>query len=71
MAGRVPDMRIATAVKGTGLEKTKSYIDQYNKLAEASPELARKMIEQEVVLGRINGNMLKAIMSAVRLQSAL
>ena len=71
MAGRVPDMRIATSVKGTSLERTKSYIEQYQVLAKASPELARKMIEQEVVLGRINGNMLKAITSSIQLQQGI
>tara|TARA_B110000483_G_scaffold84669_1_gene104953 strand:+ start:7471 stop:10917 length:3447 start_codon:yes stop_codon:yes gene_type:complete len=71
MAERVPDMRIATAVKGTSLERVKSYADQYKNLSKDSEELARKMLEQEAVLGRISGQMLKNIMAVVRFQSAL
>ena len=71
MGEQVPDMRIATAVKGTSLERTISYVDQYKTLAEDSPELAQRMIKQEVALGRINGNMLKAILSSIQFQQVL
>ena len=71
MNGRVPDMRIATAIKGTNLERTKAYADQYKKLSEASEELARDMLQQEVVLGRINGRMLKNIMAVVRFRQGI
>ena len=71
MAERVPDMRIATSVKGTRLERTKSYADQYKELDKVSPELARKMIEQEVVLGRINSQMLRNIRALIQLEQVL
>lgn len=71
MAERVPDMRIATSVKGTRLERTKGYADQYKELAKASPELARKMIEQEVILGRMNGQMLRNIRAILQLEQTL
>lgn len=68
MQGKVTDMRIATSISGTKAERIASYVDQFGKLP---PELGMQMLEQEIVLGRINSSDLNTIIAAVKLKQGL
>ncbi len=68
MKGLVPDMRISTSLKGTKLERIKSYAEQFAKLPR---ELALKMLEQEAALGNIKATEIDDIISIVRMQQFL
>ena len=68
MQGKVTDMRIATSISGTKAERIASYVDQFSKLP---PELGMQMLEQEIVLGRINSSDLNTIIAAVKLKEGL
>lgn len=65
LRGMVSDMRIASSISGTRLERTKEYAKQFQSLPR---ELGIRMLEQEVALGRIKKDMLDTIVSVVKLQ---